>query len=109
MAAIAASTRAVAAPRTTVRKAATAGVRPLARRMAVQASAQKQQSAVSQQLVAGVTAASVAVMATPLPAMASVTPSLQNFLYSLVAGATVLGGLALAVTAVSNFDPVKRG
>jgi hypothetical protein len=49
-------------------------------------------------------------MANPLVAeAASVTPSLRNFLYSLVAGATVLGAIALAVTAVSNFDPVKRG
>jgi hypothetical protein len=49
-------------------------------------------------------------MANPLVAEAStVTPSLRNFLYSLIAGATVLGALGLAVTAVSNFDPVKRG
>lgn len=113
MAAVAVSARAVAAPRTVgARKvaAAPAGVaRPLARRMAVQASAQKQQSPVSQQMVAGLTAATVAVMASPLPAVAAVTPSLRNFLYSLIAGATVLGGIALAVTAVSNFDPVKRG
>ncbi len=33
----------------------------------------------------------------------------RNFLYSLIAGATVLGGIAGAVTFVSNFDPVKRG
>jgi len=77
--------------------------------MTVQASAQKQQSPVAQQLAAGVTAAAVAVMASPLPAMASTTPSLRNFFYSLIAGATVLGALALAVTAVSNFDPVRRG
>lgn len=48
-------------------------------------------------------------MASPLVAEAAVTPSLKNFLLSLVAGATVLAGIAGAVTAVSNFDPVKRG
>jgi hypothetical protein len=57
-----------------------------------------------------VIAAAGAAMANPLVAeAASVTPSLKNFLYSLIAGATVLGAIALAVTAVSNFDPVKRG
>lgn len=42
-----------------------------------------------------------------------VPPSLfsvhRNFIYSLVAGGAVLGAIALAITAVSNFDPVKRG
>jgi hypothetical protein len=33
----------------------------------------------------------------------------RNFIYSLVAGGAVLGGIALAITAVSNFDPVRRG
>jgi len=109
--ALAVSARAVAAPRTVgARKvaAAPAGVsRPVARRMTVQASAQ--QAPVAQKLAAGATAAAVTVMASPLPAMAEVTPSLRNFLYSLIAGGTVLGAIALAVTAVSNFDPVKRG
>jgi hypothetical protein len=40
-------------------------------------SAQNQQSPVAQQLVAGVSAATVALMASPLPAMAEVTPSLR--------------------------------
>lgn len=70
-------------------------------------SAQKQQQLA---LPAGVIAAAGAALANPLVAeAASVTPSLRNFLYSLIAGATVLGALGLAVTAVSNFDPVKRG
>jgi hypothetical protein len=47
-------------------------------------------------------------MASPLMAEAAVTPSLRNFFYSLLAGATVLAGIAGAVTAVSNFDPVNR-
>ncbi len=62
-----------------------------------------------QAVQAGVAAAAVAAMTSPLMAEAAgLTPSLQNFLYSLLAGATVLGGIALAVTAVSNFDPVSR-
>jgi hypothetical protein len=48
-------------------------------------------------------------MVSPLAAEAAVTPSLKNFFLSLVAGATVLGGIFLAITAVSNFDPVRRG
>jgi hypothetical protein len=48
--------------------------------------------------------------ANPLVAeAAAVTPSLKNFLYSLVAGGAVLAAIAGAITAVSNFDPVKRG
>jgi hypothetical protein len=35
--------------------------------------------------------------------------STRNFLYSLIAGGVVLGGIAVAITAVSTFDPVKRG
>eukprot|EP00877_Chromochloris_zofingiensis_P011068 jgi/Chrzof1/6214/Cz17g16010.t1_PSBX[v5.2] len=60
-------------------------------------------------LSAGVVAAVAAAMANPLVAEAVVTPSLKNFLYSLIAGASVLGVIAAGITAVSNFDPVKRG
>jgi hypothetical protein len=48
-------------------------------------------------------------MSSPLAAQAAVTPSLRNLIYSLVAGGAVLGAIAIAVTAVSSFDPVKRG
>ena len=48
-------------------------------------------------------------LSTPLAAQAAVTPSLNNFLLSLVAGATVLVVIAGGITAVSNFDPVNRG
>jgi hypothetical protein len=44
----------------------------------------------------------------PAPAPAR-DPYPRNFIYSLVAGAAVLGLIAGAITAVSNFDPVKRG
>ncbi|KAI8465761.1 MAG: chloroplast photosystem II subunit X [Monoraphidium minutum] len=77
-------------------------------RLTVRASAQKQERAAAA-VTAGVVAGVASMMAQPLAAEAAVTPSLQNFLYSLVAGGVVLGGIAVAITAVSNFDPVKRG
>jgi MFS superfamily sulfate permease-like transporter len=60
------------------------------------------------EVAAGVSAGAIALMANPLVAQAAVTPSLQNFLYSLVAGGVVLAAIAGAVTLVSNFDPVSR-
>jgi hypothetical protein len=36
------------------------------------------------------------------------TPSLGNFLLSLVAGATVISGIAIAVSIASVSDPVTR-
>lgn len=107
MAAIACSTRLSAAPRVATRKAVPAGVSRVARKMVVRASAQKESSrAVA--IPAAVIVAAGAAMANPLVAEAAVTPSLRNFLYSLLAGATVLAGIAGAVTLVSGFDPVKR-
>lgn len=100
-----------AAPVLGARKAAVRPVvaRPVARKFSVHASAQKESSPVSLQLTAGLTAAAATNMLMPLAAAAEVTPSLKNFIYSLVAGGAVLGAIALAITAVSNFDPVKRG
>lgn len=69
-------------------------------------SAQQNKAAVLQ---AAVVSSTAAFLASPLAAQASVTPSLKNFLLSLVAGATVLAGIAGAITLVSNFDPVNRG
>jgi len=92
-----------AAPRL-ARKATVSGVsRPVARKMSVRASAQKEAA-----LPVAVMAAAGAVLANPLAAQAAVTPSLQNFLYSLLAGGTVLAVIAGAITVVSNFDPVSR-
>jgi uncharacterized membrane protein len=71
-------------------------------------SAQKQERAAAA-LTAGVVAGVASMAANPLVAEAAVTPSLKNFLYSLVAGGAVLAAIAGAITAVSNFDPVKRG
>ena len=71
-------------------------------------SAQKQERAAAA-ITAGVVSGVGAMMANPLVAEAAVTPSLRNFLYSLLAGGAVLGVIAAAITAVANFDPVKRG
>ena len=59
-------------------------------------------------LIAGLSAASAATLAIPAVAEAVVTPSLRNFLYSLVAGGVVLAGIATAITAVSKFDITNR-
>ncbi|KAK6774500.1 hypothetical protein RDI58_029739 [Solanum bulbocastanum] len=37
------------------------------------------------------------------------SPSLKNFLLSIVSGGVVLGAIIGAIIGVSNFDPVKRG
>ncbi|GLT98763.1 hypothetical protein SLE2022_162460 [Rubroshorea leprosula] len=41
-------------------------------------------------------------------AESGISPSLKNFLLSIVAGGAVLGVIAGAVIGVANFDPVKR-
>ncbi|KAK4422191.1 hypothetical protein Salat_1801400 [Sesamum alatum] len=69
------------------------------------------QASLKEKAVAGMTAAAVAAsMVVPEVAQAadSMTPSLKNFLLSIVAGGVVLVVIAGAVVAVSNFDPVKR-
>jgi hypothetical protein len=59
-------------------------------------------------VAAAVVVAAGAVLSTPLVAEAGITPSLSNFLGSIVAGGVVLGGIALAITLVSGFDRVNR-
>lgn len=70
-------------------------------------SAQQQNKA--QVMQAAILASAGAALASPLAAEAAVTPSLNNFLLSLVAGGTVLLVIAGGITFVSNFDPVNRG
>ncbi len=60
-------------------------------------------------LQAAILCSAGAALASPLAAQAAVTPSLNNFLLSLVAGATVLAVIAGGITFVSSFDPVNRG
>eukprot|EP01024_Parvocaulis_polyphysoides_P072018 TRINITY_DN902_c1_g1_i3.p3 TRINITY_DN902_c1_g1~~TRINITY_DN902_c1_g1_i3.p3 ORF type:complete len:185 (-),score=32.90 TRINITY_DN902_c1_g1_i3:325-813(-) len=63
---------------------------------------------VTESLPVGVTAGLVGMMSSPLVAEAAVTPSLKNLLYSVLAGAVVVGAIAGAVSFVSSFDPVNR-
>eukprot|EP00271_Cylindrocystis_brebissonii_P008609 TRINITY_DN2303_c0_g1_i1.p2 TRINITY_DN2303_c0_g1~~TRINITY_DN2303_c0_g1_i1.p2 ORF type:complete len:121 (+),score=31.79 TRINITY_DN2303_c0_g1_i1:184-546(+) len=68
-------------------------------------------SAEKQNLVLPATVALLAAAVLPEIAEAAqpgISPSLQNLLYSVLAGGVVLGGLAIAVAGVSTFDPVKR-
>ena len=67
-------------------------------------SAEKRQVAVPAAVLVAVGTA----MANPLVAQAGVTPTLKNLVSSVIAGSVVLGAIAIAVTAVSNFDPVRR-
>ncbi|XP_074562172.1 uncharacterized protein LOC141818611 [Curcuma longa] len=56
-------------------------------------------------------AAMVAALVIPDVAEAAqpgISPSLKNFLLSIVAGGVVISVIGGAVVAVSNFDPVKR-
>ncbi|RLN33412.1 uncharacterized protein C2845_PM03G16000 [Panicum miliaceum] len=79
--------------------------RPAAR-MAVRASA----ASMKEKAAAGLTAAAVAaaLMMPDVAEAAQLTPSLKNFLLSIVSGGVVLVAIVGAVVAVSNFDPVKR-
>jgi len=69
-------------------------------------------SSVKEQAVAGLTAAAMAA-AFLVPDIAEaaqpgISPSLKNFLLSIVYGGVVLTAIIGAVIGVSNFDPVKR-
>ncbi|XP_042498806.1 uncharacterized protein LOC122077088 [Macadamia integrifolia] len=70
------------------------------------------QASLKEKAVTGLTAAALtAYMVIPEVAEAadsSLSPSLQNFLLSIVAGGVVLLVIFGAVIGVANFDPVKR-
>ncbi|KAI6679713.1 hypothetical protein NL676_033594 [Syzygium grande] len=69
-------------------------------------------ASLKEKAITGLTAAALtASMVVPEVAEAAgsgVSPSLKNFLLSIVAGGVVLGALVGAVIGVANFDPVKR-
>ncbi|XP_021277670.1 uncharacterized protein LOC110411714 [Herrania umbratica] len=68
-------------------------------------------SSLKEKAVAGLTAAALTTsMVIPEVAQAAdgITPSLKNFLLSIVAGGVVLAAIVGAVIGVANFDPVKR-
>ncbi|GKV03668.1 hypothetical protein SLEP1_g15934 [Rubroshorea leprosula] len=70
------------------------------------------QASLKEKAVTGLSAAALTVsMVIPQVAEAAdsgVTPSLKNFLLSILAGGVVLVVLVGAVIGVANFDPVKR-
>ncbi|CAD5181326.1 unnamed protein product [Musa acuminata subsp. malaccensis] len=85
--------------------------RPQRRSLQIRASSSTP-SSVKEQALAGLTAAALAA-ALVIPDVAEaaqpgLSPSLKNFLLSIVAGGVVLSAIGGAVIAVSNFDPVKR-
>ncbi|KAG8376202.1 hypothetical protein BUALT_Bualt09G0038600 [Buddleja alternifolia] len=68
-------------------------------------------ASLKEKAVTGLTAAALtASMIVPdvAEAASGVSPSLKNFLYSIVAGGVVLTAILGAIIGVSNFDPVKR-
>lgn len=69
-------------------------------------------ASLKEKAITGLTAAALtASMVIPELAEAAdsgVSPSLKNFLLSIVAGGVVLGVIVGAVVSVANFDPVKR-
>ncbi|XP_043700850.1 uncharacterized protein LOC122651509 [Telopea speciosissima] len=67
------------------------------------------QASLNEKAITGLTAAALtASMVIPEVAEAAVSPSLKNFLLSIVAGGVVLVVIIVAVIGVANFDPVKR-
>ncbi|KAL9399281.1 hypothetical protein Peur_008242 [Populus x canadensis] len=60
-------------------------------------------------LTAGALTASMVIPEVAEAAGSGASPSLKNFLLSIVAGGVVLVAIIGAVIGVSNFDPVKRG
>jgi hypothetical protein len=67
-------------------------------------------ASLKEKVVTGLTAAALtASMIVPdVAEAATVSPSLKNFLLSIVSGGVVVAAILGAVIAVSNFDPVKR-
>ncbi|KAM7257968.1 hypothetical protein ACFE04_013709 [Oxalis oulophora] len=71
----------------------------------------KASASMKEKIVSGLTAGALtASMVMPDVAQAAeLSPSLKNFLGSIVAGGVVLTAIIVAIIGVSNFDPVKRG
>ncbi|KAL6902067.1 hypothetical protein ACP4OV_004943 [Aristida adscensionis] len=76
--------------------------------VAVRASAEKQQHPAKEWAAAAAVAAALVLPEVAEAAQPGLSPSLKNFILSIVSGGVVLVGIVGAVVAVSNFDPVKR-
>lgn len=86
-------------------------VKPSKKAVAMKPTSKAIQASLKEKAVTGLTAAALtASMVIPEAAEAasSFSPSLKNFLLSIIAGGVVLGAIFGAVIGVANFDPVKR-
>lgn len=115
MACASAFTPALAAPTVANRRLSAGAFAPLAgsdRPMKARAVRVVVKASMKEKALTGMTAAALtAAMVLPEVANAAdsgLTPSLKNFLLSIVSGGIVLGVIFGAVIAVANFDPVKR-
>ncbi|WVZ91950.1 hypothetical protein U9M48_038056 [Paspalum notatum var. saurae] len=80
------------------------------RSVVVRASAQQQGHPAAREWAGAAAVAAALVLPEVAEAAApGLSPSLKNFLLSIVSGGVVLVAIVGAVVAVSNFDPVKRG
>ncbi|XP_025792414.1 uncharacterized protein LOC112873620 [Panicum hallii] len=80
-----------------------------ASRVAVVARASSAQNPAKEWAAAAAIAAALVLPEVAEAAQPGISPSLKNFLLSIVSGGVVLVAIVGAVVAVSNFDPVKRG
>ncbi|CAN6300960.1 unnamed protein product [Urochloa humidicola] len=78
-------------------------------RMAVVRASSTQKNHPAKEWAAAAAVAAALVLPEVAEAAPGLSPSLKNFLLSIVSGGVVLVAIVGAVVAVSNFDPVKRG
>jgi len=78
-------------------------------RVAVVRASSSAQSPAKEWAAAAAVAAALVLPEVAEAAQPGISPSLKNFLLSIVSGGVVLVAIVGAVVAVSNFDPVKRG
>ncbi|CAN6289484.1 unnamed protein product [Urochloa humidicola] len=80
-----------------------------ARMAVVRASSSAQNHPGKEWAAAAAVAAALVLPEVAEAAQPGISPSLKNFLLSILSGGVVLVAIVGAVVAVSNFDPVKRG
>jgi len=83
--------------------------RPASSRVAVVRASSSAQNPAKEWAAAAAVAAALVLPEVAEAAQPGISPSLKNFLLSIVSGGVVLVAIVGAVVAVSNFDPVKRG
>ncbi|KAG6470504.1 uncharacterized protein LOC122032299 [Zingiber officinale] len=88
--------------------ATTAAGRRRGAELKVRASSLSEKEKVLSRLTAAAMVAALVIPEVAEAAQPGISPSLKNFLLSIVSGGVVVGVIVGAVIAVSNFDPVKR-